>query len=45
MRKREETYGSCVCEVEAHEIYRRLGFDSKKEQKRFLKKIDKDVEI
>lgn len=45
MRKREETYGSCVCEVEAHEVYRRLGFDSKKEQKRFSKKIDKDVEI
>ena len=45
MRKREETYGSCVFEVEAHEVYRRFGFDSEKEQKRFLKKIDKDVEI
>lgn len=31
--------------IEAHEVYRRLGFDSEKEQKRFLKKIDKDVEI
>ena len=31
--------------IEAHEVYRRLGFDSEKEQKRFLKKIDMDVEI
>ena len=31
--------------IEAHEAYRRLGFDSEKEQKRFLKKIDKNVEI
>ena len=31
--------------IEAHEVYRKLGFDSEKEQKRFLKKIDMDVEI
>ena len=31
--------------IEAHEVYRRLGFDSEKEQKRFLKKINMDVEI
>ena len=31
--------------TEAHEVYRRLGFDSEKEQKRFLKRLDKDIEI
>jgi len=31
--------------VEAHEIYRKLGFDSEKDQKRFLKKLNKDIKI
>ena len=29
--------------VEAHEVYRKLGFDSEKDQKRFLKELNKDV--